>query len=75
MPTPSEYQKLLLFIVRGHLIASLFSQELLDWVEGKKSYDSISDKTQLIEKLEQLDEMLEVKHNNITGIIASLKNS
>ena len=74
MPTPTEYQKHLLFIVRGQLISSCFTQELLDWIEGKKSYHSTADKIQLIKSLETLDEMLEIKHNTIRKVITSLES-
>ena len=74
MPTATEYQKHLLFIVRGQLISSCFTQELLDWIEGKKSYHSTTDKIQLIKSLENLDEMLEIKHNTIRKVIASLES-
>ena len=74
MSTPTVYQKHLLFIVRGQLLSSSFTQELLDWVEGKKSYQSEADKAQLIKSLENLDEMLEIKHNRIRSLIASIES-
>ena len=75
MPTPSEYQKHLLFIIQGQLISSSFAQELLDWIGGKKSYHSPEDKAQLIKSLKFLDEMLEMKHNCIIGVVASLEDT
>jgi len=75
MPTPTEYQKHLLFLVRGELLSSCFTQELLDWIEGRKSYYSPIDKSSLIKSLENLDEMLEVKHHRIAEIVESLKTT
>ena len=75
MSTSIVYQKHLLFIVRGQLLSSGFAQELLDWIEGKKSYYNAADKAQLIKSLENIDEMLEIKHNRIRALIGSLENN
>jgi len=60
-----EYEKQLLQIVRSQLMTVSYSQNLLDWIEGKKSCDYPLDRLNLIQNLEQLDQLLNTGHNLI----------
>ena len=75
MVTPSEYQKHLLFIIQGHLVSSSHSCNLLQWVEGEKSYHSSLDKIQLIEILERINSTLEMKQKRVKEVTESLKKT
>ena len=65
MSVQYEYQKQLLKIVRSQLMTVNNSQNLLDWVEGKKTCDCPLDRLNLIQNLEQLDQLLSTGHNLI----------
>jgi len=65
MTTHLDYKKELLQIVRSQLMTVNNSQNLLDWIEGKKSCDYPLDRLNLIQNLEQLDQLLSTGHNLI----------
>ena len=74
MPTPTEYQKHLLFIIEGQLVSSSQSSGLLQWLEGKKSYHSPLDKIQLIDILERISSTLEMEQRRVKEVAESLKD-
>ena len=72
MPTPTEYQKQLLHIVRSQLMTTSYTQHLFDWIEGRKSYVSGLDKYNLIHSLEQLEKQFITGHQLILKTLESL---
>ena len=72
MPTPSEYQKRLLYILEGHFIASHQLQSLLSWIVGERSYASPTDKEELIKTLDKLEQKLDQEQRDVKEISAAL---
>ncbi len=75
MSTPTEYQKQISMILRGHLVCSCQAQDLFAWILGEKSYDNPFDKLKLLEILQGLESSLKRELEEVTRIAENLVNS